>query len=40
MSLDEIIRQANQDNLEGVTLGFNQLTVSCVQCHKHLRETK
>jgi hypothetical protein len=40
MSLDEIIRQANQNNLEGVTLGFNQLTVSCVQCHKQLRETK
>ncbi|WP_425616688.1 hypothetical protein NA78x_000341 [Anatilimnocola sp. NA78] len=40
MSLDEIIRQANKDNIEGVTLGFNQLTVSCVQCHKQLRESK
>ncbi|QDU26209.1 hypothetical protein ETAA8_12840 [Anatilimnocola aggregata] len=40
MSLDEIIRQANKDNIEGVTLGFNQLTVSCVQCHKQMRESK
>jgi len=40
MSLDEIIRQAKKDNIEGVTLGFNQLTVSCVQCHKQLRESK
>lgn len=39
-SLDEIIRQANKENLEGVTLAFNQLTVSCVNCHKQLREKK
>lgn len=35
---DEIIRQAEAENLEGVTLAFNQLTISCVNCHKHLRE--
>lgn len=39
-SLDEIIRQAKKENLEGVTLGFNQLTQSCVSCHKQLREKK
>ena len=39
-SLDEIIRQAKKENLEGVTLGFNQLTNSCVSCHKQLREKK
>ena len=33
----EIIRQANRDNIEGVTLAFNQLTNSCVNCHKQLR---
>lgn len=35
---EEIIRQADAENLEGVTLAFNQLTISCVNCHKHLRE--
>ena len=34
---DEIIRQADNDNVEGVALAFTQLTVSCVNCHKHLR---
>jgi hypothetical protein len=39
-SLTEIIRQADKENLEGTTLGFHQLTVSCVKCHRDLRETK
>ena len=39
-SADEIIRQAKKDNVEGATLAFAQLTISCVNCHKHLRETK
>ena len=36
----EIVKQAEQDNLEGSTLAFTQLTMSCVNCHKHLRESK
>lgn len=36
----EIIRQAQQDNLEGATLAFTQLTLSCVNCHKQLRASK
>lgn len=39
-SLDEIIDQSKKENLEGVTLGFNLLTNSCVSCHKQLREKK
>lgn len=39
-SLDDIIRHAKNENLEGVTLGFNRLTHSCVSCHKQLRERK
>lgn len=39
-SLDEIIRHAENKNLEGATLGFNHLTHSCVSCHKQLREKK
>jgi hypothetical protein len=36
---DEIIRQARRDNIEGVALAFNQLTNSCVNCHKQLRKS-
>jgi hypothetical protein len=39
-SADEIIRQAKKDNVDGAALAFTQLTISCVNCHKHLRETK
>lgn len=39
-SAGEIIRQAKKDNLEGASLAFTQLTISCVNCHKQLRESK
>ena len=39
-SADEIARQAKKDNVDGAALAFTQLTISCVNCHKHLRETK
>lgn len=35
---DEIIRQAKKENIDGVTLAYHQLTVSCVRCHQSLRE--
>lgn len=35
---EELVRQAKAKNLEGATLAFNQLTVSCVQCHKLIRK--
>jgi hypothetical protein len=34
----EILRNARADNLDGATLGFQQLTISCVSCHKILRD--
>ena len=34
----EIEKQAKQENIEGVTLGFQQLTLSCVHCHNALRQ--
>ncbi len=37
-SNDEIIRQARKHNVEGAALAFTQLTISCVNCHKQLRE--
>ncbi len=35
---EEILRQAKRDNVEGAALAFTQLTISCVNCHKQLRE--
>jgi hypothetical protein len=34
----EILYQATRDNVEGAALAFTQLTISCVNCHKQLRE--
>jgi cytochrome c556 len=36
----ELIRQAREENLEGATLAYNQLVVSCVQCHRIVRDAK
>ncbi len=38
MANEAMIRAATDENLEAATLAFNQLTISCVSCHKHLRE--
>ena len=37
-AVKEIKKQAMQENIEGVTLGFQQLTFSCVNCHKQVRQ--
>jgi hypothetical protein len=37
-SNQEILYQAKRDNVEGAALAFTQLTISCVNCHKQLRE--
>ena len=37
-ALGEVRRHAKHENIEGVTLGFNQLTMSCVNCHQQLRD--
>ena len=34
----EILRNAEADNLDGATIAFQQLTISCVSCHKILRD--
>jgi hypothetical protein len=33
----EILRNAQADNVDGATIAFQQLTISCVSCHKILR---
>lgn len=37
---DELARQAAKKNVDGAALAFTQLTISCVNCHKQLRESK
>jgi cytochrome c556 len=37
---DELIRHAKDKNIDGAALAFTQLTLSCVNCHKHLRDEK
>ncbi len=34
----EILRNARADNLDGAAIGFQQLTITCVSCHKILRD--
>jgi hypothetical protein len=36
----ELIRQSKEKNVAGATLAYNQLTVSCVQCHSIVRDAK
>ena len=37
-AVKEIQKQAEKENIEAVALGFQQLTLSCVKCHQHLRQ--
>jgi hypothetical protein len=37
---NEIVRQARAKNIYGATLAYNQLMVSCVQCHQIVRDAK
>jgi hypothetical protein len=37
---EQLIKHAEKDNVDGAALAFTQLTISCVNCHKHLREGK
>jgi len=37
-SVEELLRNAEEKNLDGATLAFTQMTISCVNCHKQLRK--
>ena len=34
---DALIKAAEEKNLDGATLAYTQLAISCVNCHKHVR---
>jgi Zn-dependent oligopeptidase len=37
---EKVIRKAKEKNVDGVTLGYFELTQSCVRCHEYLREVR
>lgn len=37
---EEILKGAREKNIDRITLGYNQMTLSCVACHKQLRNGK
>jgi hypothetical protein len=34
---DELMQKANKSDLDGASLAYNQLTLTCVRCHKYAR---
>jgi hypothetical protein len=38
--LEDIQKGVKQKNLDAATLGYMDLTMSCVRCHKHVREVR
>lgn len=37
-SVNELVRSAEDENIDGATLAFTQMTISCVNCHKEVRK--
>ena len=37
---EEIIKAARARNLDGATVGYVDMTLTCVKCHKHVREVR
>jgi hypothetical protein len=35
---NELVRLAEEKNLDGASLAYTQMTISCVNCHKFLRQ--
>jgi hypothetical protein len=39
-ALEEIVKKGKEKNLEGATLGYVDMTLTCVRCHQHTREIR
>jgi len=37
---DGLIKDAKDKNLDGAALNYVELTLTCIKCHKHVRETR
>jgi hypothetical protein len=36
----ELVQKAQDDNLDGATLAYSRLVVTCVHCHKYVRDSR
>ncbi len=36
---DELVKQSKARNIDAATLAYVKITMSCVQCHKFIRDT-
>jgi cytochrome c556 len=39
-SADELVKNAKDKNIDGASLNYVELTLTCVKCHKHVREAR
>ncbi len=39
-SAQDLVRAANDKNVDGSALAYVELTMSCVKCHKYVRDTR
>lgn len=39
-SLDKMLKRVEERNLDGATLAYLELTLTCVRCHQYVREVK
>jgi hypothetical protein len=39
-AVETVIQKARDRNLDGVALGYFDMTMSCVRCHQNVRETR
>jgi hypothetical protein len=37
---DDLVKKAKEKNLDAATLSYVELTLTCVKCHKYVRETR
>ena len=37
---DRLIEKAKEKNIDGAALAYVELTLTCVRCHKHVREVR
>lgn len=37
---ENIVRHAQKKNIDGAALAYLQMTLNCVECHKHIREVR
>ncbi len=37
---DELVRRANERDLNGATLSYVRMTINCIECHKFVRDNR